>query len=428
MKKFLITTLVVFMISCLSPICMAEQEIAVVDNIEEIIAGYRGGSDCTLNLLYDDDTQTLTASNDDYILKFLERYWGVPSVTDPRTFQSLTLERSVRHLVVEEGVVHISNSFNDMELLETVTLPESVTDIRTSFNGCPNLKSVSFAKENELLGENSFVDCPSLQTILVAEETHSREWMEDHLSVKPTVHYEFDEKSATLTVSGTGEASYYLPRGEGGGFEDEGYFLKIKEDRKIEHLIIKEGITEIYNCFNDMMELKTVRLPRSLKSIHDSFQRCEKLKEISFPRSMENISGYSFNDCLALKKITFNGAIKIGSHYQQRTFCNLPKLKTLYLPNHSSISGYSFCSCESLYSVRYGGPDVEVADFVYEEHGAAFQNCPRLSGLNGTILSHPLLWVIAAALIALFAMAGFLGIRRAKRKRTAQKTERNPEW
>lgn len=454
MKKITAITFALLMVFCCSPLCLAEQEIPVIDDISDVIDNYSGGYDSTLNLFYDYDTQTLTASDDDYIIGFKERIWDMNYITGETVYDAICIDRSVKTVILKEGITNISNCFNDMQALETVVLPQSLKTLNESFNGCPNLKNVTFAGSDMRLDKNTFTDCPALQSLTVSTEKHPVKWIGENLVPKPTVFYDFNEKTGTLTVSGEGKASGHLWRSEGGGFEDVGMINKVNEDHTIKHLIIKEGITEIYNGFNDLMALETVQLPHSIKKIGDSFQGCEKLKEISFPRSVESIWGYCFNDCLSLEKITFRGPVDIGSHYQQGSFNNLPKLKRLYLPDGSSVSGYSFCRCKRLGDVIIGGPAVEIASFAYEEHGAAFGGCPRIRmygyekhnrsfanqfyvfGLDNDrritftdlYLGRAFFLLIVLAVLALFGAAIYVRIRKVRQDRIKRKTERNPEW
>ena len=60
-----------------------------------------------------------------------------------------------------------SHSFYDTDTLETVIIPDSVTEIEVgAFRQCANLRSVSIGKNVSIIGGYVFERCPSLETLL----------------------------------------------------------------------------------------------------------------------------------------------------------------------------------------------------------------------------------------------------------------------
>ncbi len=71
----------------------------------------------------------------------------------------------VRHIIIDEGVTSITNSFNDMKNLQTVTFPETLTFIEYSFMACPEIKSIDFPSSLETVAKCSFNNCVGLEDI-----------------------------------------------------------------------------------------------------------------------------------------------------------------------------------------------------------------------------------------------------------------------
>ena len=78
---------------------------------------------------------------------------------------TLSVDTSVRHIVIEKGITSIGNSFNDMHNLESISIPEGLTKISDSFMNCTALKSVDFPESLEEIAGFAFMGCSSLKNI-----------------------------------------------------------------------------------------------------------------------------------------------------------------------------------------------------------------------------------------------------------------------
>ncbi|MBO5725556.1 MAG: leucine-rich repeat protein [Clostridia bacterium] len=194
----------------------------------------------------------------------------------------------------------------------------------------------------------------------------------------------FDEETGTLTVSGTGRVSNLFGRSDtdiaGSVIFGDSH---IKADTSVKHIIIENGITEIYNSFNDMHSLKDVSFPKTLERINLSFVDCDSLKMIKIPKSVKSIGRYSFYDCDGLTKIKFLGPLSIGDEDQFRlesyVFCELDSLKYVVIPKDSSV-GYVFKDCKNLKAAFLGlNTKLEVAGFDYFDECATtcFNGCNK---------------------------------------------------
>ncbi len=186
----------------------------------------------------------------------------------------------------------------------------------------------------------------------------------------------FDESTGTLTVSGKGRLKDLYPR----KWEHPGIgFGKISEfinaDYEVQRLVIGEGITYLENCFNDMMALEEIIFPSTLKTIECSFVACEALEELTVPATVGRIWHRSFLYCSKLKRIDFQGRIKLTC---PGSFKYLDALEEVSIPADSELCD-SFTKCENLKTVTLGA-SVFCHSPCYEADGGpcdfSFWGCP----------------------------------------------------
>lgn len=170
------------------------------------------------------------------------------------------------------------------------------------------------------------------------------------------INVRFDEKTGTLTVSGKGTVTALYRRYNDPAFhvqyDFEGFEIPQdpppdpeKSDSAIKKLVIKEGITALDDCFNDLIALEEVVLPKSLILIESSFRGCYNLPAISFP-GKTTIRKDSFNDCTALKSVTFHGPIET-CHMEGGAFNGCGSLTELTIPAGSVLCD-AFNECDYL--------------------------------------------------------------------------------
>ena len=163
----------------------------------------------------------------------------------------------------------------------------------------------------------------------------------------------FHEASGTLIVSGEGELEDFYPRGyevidDGIGEPVVVPITIVKIDTSVKHLIIEEGITSLYNSFNDLHNLETISFPASLKSIDTSFLDCDKIKTLTFPSQIEKIDS-SFNYCDGVTDINFSG----GAVDIVNCFYNLACLDVVNIPAESTLND-SFGDCKNIEKFIFG--------------------------------------------------------------------------
>lgn len=233
--------------------------------------------------------------------------------------------------------------------------------------------------------------------------------------IRPDWPYLFDAATGTLTISGTGAASFSAYNGVGSISKADIKSIVIKDGitsiatdafKNCENLVsitIPNSVTEIrdtafYHCTN----LKSVVIPNSVTSTGQYvFDGCSALTDVTLPNQLTTIESGLFEDCTSLSSISIPAAVtSIGisafAHTNLRSvtipdgmttlkrlvFSGCKNLTTIYIPASVTSMGSSvFNSCTSLKDVYYGGTKQQLNAIEASVNTSIFSNC----GNNYTI-------------------------------------------
>ncbi len=156
-------------------------------------------------------------------------------------------------------VVALDSTFDGFFELESVIVPEGITDILGAFNGCEGLKKVVLPQSLENI-EYGFNCCFSLKEI----------------KIPPNV------KDFSYAFMGT----------------------------EIESIDFPQGTQNINNSFADSDFIKKVRIPGSVRSTHGAFSDCENLTEVTIEDGVEGIEDYTFYHCTSLMELTIPESVR----------------------------------------------------------------------------------------------------------------------
>ena len=164
------------------------------------------------------------------------------------------------------------------------------------------------------------------------------------------VTWNFDQSTGTLTISGTGamKEDYVNNNAPWYEFRDE-----------IQKVVIEEGMTNTgYGAFRDL-SITAVSLPNSLEEISwYSFNNCVKLKNVTLPGNLKLVAEKAFTGAGLETVVIPEGVTKVGID----TFYGCENLKSVMLPSSIRvIDDYSFGRCNNLTDVYYGGTEAEWA-------------------------------------------------------------------
>ena len=115
------------------------------------------------------------------------------------------------------------------------------------------------------------------------------------------ISWKYDNKSRTITVSGSG-AMYNYSNGDDGQRWDELVLgLTHYPNKDARSIVISNGITSIgNNVFNGLSGVTSVTIPSSVKTIGDgAFKGCSSLSSVTVPAAVTSIGKSAFEGCSA---------------------------------------------------------------------------------------------------------------------------------
>lgn len=168
--------------------------------------------------------------------------------------------------------------------LVTVKLPNSVHTVDVSaFNGCSQLKHLTFGENIEHLSQLAFNKCVQIDTLILP------------VRLKTLGVQTFNECSALRGV------------------------------------VIPDSVTSVANsCFSSCAGIRTVELGASVQKIEQqAFRSCTKLDSIVFNRRLKSIESNAFNSCGSIVEIQLPDSLE---NVGERVFSNCGKLKVVRFP------------------------------------------------------------------------------------------------
>lgn len=214
-----------------------------------------------------------------------------------------------------------SSAFASKSNITSVTIPESVTSVgRYAFQYSRNLKSVKILNKNCSLGQKLFVECVSLETLVMpkgnnyfanyfgTDKVYGSEWFEVRV---------YDQSNRTWIT-------YYLPTSLRSITFTNGAiaYEEFENYGNVQEFIFQDGVIfdedgsifgtgeDYESCFQGCNELTYVRLSNTMTKVHmEDFDFCPKLKTIYLPESIEEIDNYAINYCESLTDIIYAGTV-----------------------------------------------------------------------------------------------------------------------
>ena len=200
------------------------------------------------------------------------------------------LDKKIKKITIPKGVTKIGDSaFKDCTALKTIKLPASLKTIGyEAFYGCTSLRTVTIPKGVKTIGAGAFLECKNLKTIKIPGTVKTFEigafagtkWLKEQQKKDPLVVV-----NGILIDGSKCKGNVTLPKsvkriGEYAFgkimYSDTGIFTE--GNKKIKSVKLQKSVKSIgKGAFTYCTELKTVTIPKSVKTIDDTFFCCSKL-------------------------------------------------------------------------------------------------------------------------------------------------------
>ena len=207
---------------------------------------------------------------------------------------------TIRKIEIGTGMTEFTNRCFNSASLESVTIPKDIVTYGTAFQGCPNIRCITFTKLVQSVSSYALRDCYSLEKLLFSESDFS--------------------------FGGTSAAG----------------------NHSLKELVMASNVNLSYtDIFTECYSLKRVVLPKQLTRLgSDAFSKCSALKEVELPYGLTNIASGVFSHCTSLEFLDIPETVK---SIESTAFYYCYALRKIKLPEHlTAIKANMFTNCYSL--------------------------------------------------------------------------------
>ena len=334
-------------------------------------------------------------------------------------------DETVKKVIVKSGITKIGKQdFASCDKLTQVEIASTVTEIgEGAFASCTSLNNISLPVSITKLGKGAFANCNNLSNISLNEgliEIESYVFQSTKLKkveIPSTLKKIGTDAFLNVTtienfsVKGGNNETFYTDNGvlynhvydlQNNKYYNQRELVIYPTASKMSSYTILSGTTSInQRAFKNALNLKQVKIPDSIQGIGadsfnntgltsitipkvtltyfgpDIFRNNKYLETVDFKADLKlwifydakYLQGGTFQDCTALKKVTFSGDIE---EFGANAFKGCTSLTQITLPNKlKEISYYCFQDCTSLENMTFPNKLESIRD-------CAFKNCTRL--------------------------------------------------
>jgi len=201
-----------------------------------------------------------------------------------------------RFTIPDRATRLMSYAFRNNDLIESVTLPQSVVDLDAHvFVNCPNLESVIIENSNVRFAEvGPFSSCPKL-TVRCHKASITHENLKKRFEGNITFFEENTAEQPAANITAAPGAAIPTPDTD---FEIEYGVLKKYKGNAVS-VQVPKGVVKIAGyAFNHCELLEHVELPEKLRSIETAgFTSCPRLQSINIPTTVGYLFSSAFVNC-----------------------------------------------------------------------------------------------------------------------------------
>ena len=244
----------------------------------------------------------------------------------------------------------VDNAFYGRDYLQSVTIPNSVTQIGDgAFQCCYDLNSIVIPNSVTKIGKCAFYSCSELQSILIPN------------SVTQIGSFAFLNCGNLQSIAIPDSVTQI---GDG----------TFQDCHRLQSIVIPDSVKQIGDgAFQDCHKLQSIVIPDSVTRIGNAaFGFCENLQSMVIPNSVTEIGEEAFKDCIRLQSIAISESVtQIGRF----AFLNCSSLQSIVIPDSvTEIGDSAFSGCENLQSIVIPESITKISD-------KAFFSCKSIQSI-----------------------------------------------
>lgn len=220
-------------------------------------------------------------------------------------------------VLIPDGVISIGEgAFQESPNLVNIIIPDSVSSIGTeAFYFCTSLKSIKLSNPNIVIGEGAFSNCTGLTNVDIPDGITA---INDYVFVccENLTNIELPDSVISIGIGAfsgcTSLTSVSIPYGVTS--LDEAF----NSCTSLTSVSIPESVTSLDHTFcgcNGLTSVGSVgsgasiEIPNGVSSLNGTFMYCEGLTSVTIPNNITEINESTFDCCLNLSNITFEGTV-----------------------------------------------------------------------------------------------------------------------
>lgn len=265
-------------------------------------------------------------------------------------------------------------AFYECNLLTSITLPESITNIEAgAFLSCPKLLKVNFANGLYQIGSEAFCGCKSLKEVTLPESL---------ISIYTNAFLQCDKLEAVYVNKG----NPFFESVDGVLFDKDVSKLVIYPNGKRHtHYVVPVGVNTIdRSSFSNSLYVKEINLPNTLLTISmSSFTSCLNLARINIPTSVKSIEAGILHYSSSIEEVHSESKFPPSAAQEAFSGFSFDRCK-LYVPK-GSTSHYKTSPGWSKFTQII---EVDESQAIIKHSVGINKNEGGVASINGVVLSN----------------------------------------